>query len=422
MIKRELLQEIREHLIQKEITLITGPRQAGKTTLMQLLQEELTRNGEKNLFLSLDFEEDRPFFDSQLSLLSKVQLEAGKSKAYVFIDEIQRKHDAGLFLKGLYDRNHPYKFIVSGSGSLELKEKIHESLAGRKRIFELNTCSFKEFINYRTTYHYEDRFPEFIKIDKVRVSELFLEYLNFGGYPKVILADELKTKRTVIDDIYRSYLERDIAAFLKIDKLESFSYMIRVLSRQIGNLINHQELSNTLNISLPTVKDYLWYAEKTFIVQKITPYYTNARKEITKSPVYYFCDIGLRNYTAGVFGHIHTLSEHGFLFQNLVYNILQDAIRFSGAKIHFWRTKDKAEVDFVIDYAGSPIPIEVKCRDMKRPETSRSFLSFIKKYSPQKAYVINLSLEAVQRVDKTDIYYMPFYKCMDMLGEITSRS
>jgi predicted AAA+ superfamily ATPase len=123
-----LFPELVDHLPQREMSLIIGPRQTGKTTLMEIMKAHLDHHGERTLFLNLDIEWDRPHFESQVALLKKVELELGQQHGYVFIDEIQRKDDAGLFLKGLFDLKLPYKFIVSGSGSLELKQKIHESL------------------------------------------------------------------------------------------------------------------------------------------------------------------------------------------------------------------------------------------------------------------------------------------------------
>ncbi|MDI6801117.1 MAG: ATP-binding protein [Thermodesulfovibrionales bacterium] len=415
MVKRRLLKDVERHLSKKEITMIVGPRQAGKTTLMLLLQEELKRKGQRTLFLNLDIEEDRQFFVSQSKLLSKIRLEIGKNKGYIFIDEIQRKRDAGLFLKGLFDRNLPYKFIVSGSGSIELKEKIHESLAGRKQLFELTTLSFDEFVNFRTDYRYENNLNKFFDLDTEKTSNLLEEYLNFGGYPRVALEDEIKEKRKVIDEIFRSYIDRDIASFLRVEKLEGYSQLIRIISAQMGNMVNYNELSNTLGLSMPTVKNYLWYAEKTFIVQKLSPYFRNMRKEITKSPVYYFQDIGLRNYAIGMFGMIRLPADFSFPFENLIFNIIKENIRFTGADVHFWRTKDGAEVDFVIDYRAKQIPVEVKYRKLHRPETSRSFLSFIKKYAPKDAAVVNLSLNAIEQLGKTKIYFLPFYRLKEVL-------
>ncbi|MCK4401914.1 ATP-binding protein [bacterium] len=409
MIQRKILDNLKEHLSQKEISLIIGPRQAGKTTVMLLLKDYLDKRGESTLFLSLDFEEDKQFFVSQRSLINKMRLEIGEEKGYVFIDEIQRKENAGLFLKGLYDLNLPYKFIVSGSGSIELKEKIHESLIGRKRIFQLDTVSFDEFVNFKTNYRYKDKLPDFFCIEKDKTKEFLIEYLNFGGYPRLILETELKEKRVIIDDIYHSLLEKDIAFLLKVEKMEAFSSLIKVLASQIGRLVNHSELSSTLGISIKTLKNYLWYARKTFVIQKITPFFRNIRKEITKSPVVYFYDLGLRNYTLGRFGNLAIPSELGFVFQNFVLNLLRDKLRFIAGEIHFWRTKDKAEVDFIINVGEVIVPVEVKFKEFKKAKIESSLRNFILKYEPKQAWVINLSLREKIKFNKTEVQFLPFY-------------
>lgn len=409
MIKRNLLTKLREHLHKEEISLIVGPRQAGKTTLMRILESELRRKERKTLFLSMDIERDRQFFASQTTLIDKIRLEIGLQFGYVFLDEIQRMEDAGLFLKGIYDLDLPYKFIVSGSGSVELKEKIHESLAGRKRIFELNTISFGEFVNYKTNYQYEDKLEEFFILDKIQTESLFFQYLNTGGYPKVILSSTMMEKTEIMNEIYRSYLEKDIA-FLGIKKTEFFGSLIKIIASQIGSMTNINELSATLGISVATVKNYLWYAEKTFVINKIPPYFKNIRKEITKSPVYYFNDLGLRNFAIGIFGKVGVGSDLGFLFQNFVYLILKERCRLGNTQIKFWRTKDRAEVDFVIDHVYRQLPVEVKYAKLKREKISRSFRSFIEKYKPERALVVNLTLEKEEKVGKTRVIFLPFYR------------
>ena len=105
MIKRSILKTIEDHLSAKEITLLVGPRQAGKTFLMRLLKDRLDKKREKTLFLNLDFDENKEFFTSQTALLRKIRLNIGEAEGFVFIDEIQRREDAGLFLKGLFDMN-----------------------------------------------------------------------------------------------------------------------------------------------------------------------------------------------------------------------------------------------------------------------------------------------------------------------------
>jgi len=409
VIKRFLFEDLKAHLEKKEITFIVGPRQAGKTFLMLLLKDYLDRMGEKTIFFNLDIEMDKIHFNSQSALLDKIRLEIGRDKGYIFIDEIQRKEDAGIFLKGIYDMNLPYKFIVSGSGSVDLKSRIHESLAGRKRIFELTTVSFEEFVNFKTDYRYEDRLMDFFKIEREKGYSLLEEYLNFGGYPRVILEETLSEKIKIISEVYQSYIEKDVTYLLMVKKTDVFSNLVKLMSSHIGNIVNYTEIASTLNLSFQTVKEYLWYLEKTFIIQKITPYFRNIRKEIRKSPVYYFYDIGLRNFATGNFGNVENM---GFLFQNFVYNILRDKIRWTPSKIYFWRTEDKAEVDFVIDHDGV-IPVEVKYQRMKKPKITRSLRSFINRYKPERVFVVNLEMEKKIGLNRTEIYFIPFYKLLD---------
>ena len=412
MIERKLFSDLVNHLNQKEISIIIGPRQSGKTTLMDLLREHLDKKGERTLYLNLDIEWDRPHFESQSALLRKIELELGKERSYVFIDEIQQKENAGLFLKGLFDLKLPYKFIVSGSGSLELKEKIHESLVGRKRLFELTTIAFDEFVHHKTGYKYKENLAGFLEIEKDKTHQLLMEYMNFGGYPRVVLASEQTEKIQIIDEIYRSILEKDIAYLLKVDKTEAFSALIKTLSSQIGNLINYSELSSTLNISYQTVKKYLWYSQKTFLLDIISPYARNVRKEITKSPVPYFWDLGLRNYALGIFGHLGSPSECGFIFENLVFLLLREKIRLEATKLNFWRTKDKAEVDFILERGRNVVPIEVKYKSLKKQEISRSLRSFIEKYSPDKAYIVNLDYNNIFKINKTTLFFLPYYELL----------
>ena len=186
IIKRKLFDEIKEHLDKKEISLIVGPRQVGKTTIMKELKNYLEKEGGKVLFLSLDYEADSIFFNSQEDLLRKIKLELGNDRGFVFIDEIQRKENAGIFLKGIYDLGLPYKFIISGSGSLELKEKINESLAGRTRNFFMDPVDFEEFVDFKTDYKYQGKLKEFLETEKQKSFNLLKEYMSFGGYPMAV--------------------------------------------------------------------------------------------------------------------------------------------------------------------------------------------------------------------------------------------
>ncbi len=408
-IKRQIKQQIVDHLDKKEITIIAGSRQVGKTTLIKEIYNELINSNKKVLFLNLDNDNHASYFKTQDFLLQKIELEIGET-GFVFIDEIQRLHNAGLFMKGIYDRDTKYKFIITGSGSLELKENIHESLAGRKRIFEMMPVNFIEFVNYKTKYKYQNKLSLFFETEKEATLDLLNEYLNFGGYPRVVTEKLISEKLKIIDDIFNSYIEKDLVYLLKIERPETFELLIKILAVNTGNIINYNELATQTNLSVPTVKNYLWYAEKTFCINYTSPYYTNPLKEITKSPVYFFTDIGLRNYAIGMMGRLNLNQHFGFVFQNFVYNALKELLRWKNQKIHFWRTTDKAEVDFVINKQTDLLPIEVKYGEINKTTISRSFRNFIEKYKPKQAIIINRNYAAKEIIDDTEVIFLPFYK------------
>ncbi len=409
IINRTISKDIKAHLSKKEITMIVGARQVGKTTLMTNLYNQVLQSGEKAIFLNLDVEADVRFFTSQAILLDRLRLEFGDKKGYVFIDEIQRKTDAGIFLKGIYDSNTPYKLIVSGSGSLELKEKIHESLAGRKRLFEMSPITFTEFSDFKTDYKYTDRLTDFFHINQELSLRLLKEYLNFGGYPRVILSLEQEEKKKIINEIFRSYAEKDIAYFLKVDRVESFELLLRLMAAQTGQIISYANLCRDSHISFPTLKKYLWYAKKTFTVNLITPYFKNDYKEIVKSPIVYFNDLGLRNSLLGVFGNLQE-KDYSFAFQNFITNILLERNRWSNARIKFWRTTTGREVDFIIDEGAKITPIEVKYSALKSPKIEKSLSVFLNKYDPEEAIVVNLTLNEQKTFGKTKVNFIPFWK------------
>jgi predicted AAA+ superfamily ATPase len=235
----------------------------------------------------------------------------------------------------------------------------------------------------------------------------------FGGYPKVITEQEASAKRIVMDEVFTSYITKDITYLLGVRAPEQFVKLIKLLAVQSGGILNYSQLCNDSGLTLATLKNYLWYAEQTFIIDLITPYFTNAKKEITKAPVVYFNDVGMNNFAQGIYGSISEVNK-GFIFQSFVYSLLKARWTKGLNKVNYWRTKDKAEVDFIVHEEGRIIPIEVKYSDLKKTAITRSFRSFIYRYSPAKAYVVNLTLENQMKINDTEIEFIPYWKLMFM--------
>lgn len=409
-IKRKIYNVIKTHLEKPEITLIVGPRQAGKTTIAKKLQAELRAASERTLFLNLDIESDYSIIESQEKLLFAIKNQVGEERAYVFIDEFQRKSNSGRFLKGIYDMNLPYKFIITGSVSIELKEEVHESLAGRKRIFEINTLSFEEYFDYETKYEFENKLAEFAQIYPERVILYLQNYMTFGGYPKLAITAQIDEKRLLLQEIYNSYLIKDVTALLKIEKTEAFQKLIQNLSILNGKLVNLSKLSSSIGIATQTLEKYLWYLEKTYIISICRPFSRNPLKEINKSYIIYFNDLGLRSLIAGNFIEPSLRTDYGFDFQNYTFLTLKDLLQDKQPiLINFWRSKESAEVDFVIKNSSSFIPIECKYSNLKAPEIAKSVRSFINQYKPAYCFILNKDFEESNIIDNTQVMHIPFY-------------
>ncbi len=410
-IKRRLLPSLLNHLSSDEMTLIIGPRQVGKTTLLFKIKEFVEQEGKSTLYFNLDIDEDASFFESQAGLISKIELSLGKEKGVVFIDEIQRKENVGLFLKGLYDRRLPYKFVITGSGSVELKEKIVESLVGRMRTFELKPVSLSEFFHWKTQYRYEGKMATFVELHKAKIHEWLKEYLIYGGYPKVVLANSEREKQETLRNIFDSYILRDINRIIHLNRPEAFEKLFRMMAHRTSRIINYSKLAQVVGISTPTVSKYIWYAEKTYTIKLVKPFYTNPGKELSKAPVLYFNDLGLCRYARRNFRWDSANDTIGFDFQNLLYHLLDDYFE-PFEDIKYWRTKDKAEVDFVIDKGDTPLPIEIKYRTIKKPTIEIGLRNFIHLYQPKKAWIINLAFSEELQVGQTTATFLPYWKLL----------
>ena len=180
-----------------------------------------------------------------------------------------------------------------------------------------------------------------------------------------------------------------------------------VLADQVGKVANVSEISSTLGIDRETTKKYLWLLKKTFIIDEVRPFYKNLRKELTKRSVFYFNDLGMRNYILNRLDLRNLEIDGGFLFQNLVYFSLKNIVSLEPSKINYWRTMNGAEVDFVINSGSGVWPIEVKYSDLKEVRVTRSMNSFIDAYHPKKFTIVNLVSKRQEKVDGVEYEVLP---------------
>ncbi len=361
--KRNIFNSLKLHLQKKEFTILTGARQIGKTTLLRQLEDFCRENKLPSLFLNLENKNILSELNAHPFNLINF-LPADNERVVVFIDEIQYLQDPSNFLKLIYDEHaEKIKIVATGSSAFYIDDKFNDSLAGRKKIFSLRTCSFEEHLVLRNK---EDLVQEMQRIfqnktaKSAKINTLYSEwnsYMLYGGYPAVIIENNPEEKINHLKEIRDSFIKRDILES-DVQNEEAFYNLFRIIASQPGNMINISELSNRLRIKNETVAHYLHVLQKCFHIALIKPFYRNIRKELTKMPKAYLMDTGLRNCLINNFQPMSMRLDKGELWENVYFRLLAD--KFPLDEIYFWRTTSDNEVDFVLPHSPSPYAVEVK--------------------------------------------------------------
>ena len=220
--------------------------------------------------------------------------------------------------------------------------------------------NFNEFLEFNGETEMAEAKPakKLTSYYQTKLLKLWEQYIIYGGYPKVALAREEELKKILIEDIGSSYIKKD-ALEAGIKNTEKYYALIKILAGQTGQLMNSQELANTLNIAHKTVEEYLYIMARSYQLAFIRPFYKNLRKELTKMPKAYFYDLGLRNFFLDDFSSLDKRPDKGAYLENLVFTeFLKRGDSLD--KIKYWRTQDKKEVDFIIGREAYEIKYNLK--------------------------------------------------------------
>lgn len=421
-IQREIFEQLASHLEKPEITLLTGSRQVGKTVLLEQLKNYLLN--QKNilngaiLWYNLDLIQDWEIFQNQRDFIEFLLSRSKNQKLYVFVDEAQKIQEASTFFKGVYDSKLNIKLILTGSSSLEIKAKLKETLAGRKRVFHISPFTFYEFLLVQDKILAEimkNKSNDISAIDRKKINDYYEKYLVFGGYPRVVLSDSKEEKIAILREIYSSYVEKDAIGFMDIKNKTAFNRLIKLLAAQTGQLVNIGELALHLNIDRQTVERYILALEETFIIKKIKPYFRNSRQAIIKAQKIYFLDSGIRNLAIENFQSFRERTDKGSVLENAVFADLLFASEKTLANLYFWRTKQKTEVDFVLEKGLQLLPIEVKT-SLAKTEAPLALRAFIEKFASEQAAVISMSFGGGKiKIANTQIHFSYPYEAAGFL-------
>lgn len=341
-------------LLQKpKVLVVYGPRQVGKTSLIQHMLE-----GREKMFTGDGYDMD---VKEILESMSVNRLKSAFSNYdLIFIDEAQKIENAGIALKLLADHLPEIQVIVSGSSSFDLSKKIGEPLVGRQIISILYPVSILEIAN---------------NSGGMNVIQQLENLMIYGGYPEVLNAPGTKEKARILVNLRDSLLLKDILELDNIRNSSKILDLLRLLAFQVGMEVSLNELGNQLQLARQTVEKYLDLLEKAFIIKKVEAFATNHRKEISKSQRYYFWDNGIRNAVINNFNPVRFRNDMGLLWENLMFAERMKTREYKNihANTYFWRSYNQKEIDLVEEREGKLHGYEFKW-GTKKSRPSRLWL------------------------------------------------
>ncbi|MFA7543368.1 MAG: ATP-binding protein [Candidatus Cloacimonadaceae bacterium] len=367
LIPRSIFADLEREFFGGKALIVMGPRQSGKTTLINMLRQRFSDR--KCLYLNAD----DPFVRNQWQNPSLAEIKRIiADNELVIIDEAQRIMNIGINIKMIVDEFPQVQVLATGSSSFELSNAINEPLTGRKYEYSLYPLSYVEMCEHHGFW--EER-----KALEGRVI--------YGYYPEVVTSNG-KEKR-ILKELADNYLYRDIYSLEQINKPRLLENLVQALALQVSREVSVHELSQLLGADRATIDKYLSLLEKAYVIYKLPALSRNHRNEIKKSRKYYFWDNGILNAILGNFNEIAQRADAGALWENFVISERIKACKnaFRDSRFYFWRSVQMQEIDFVEEESAAFWAAEIKLNPKRRVRIPKNFAD---NYAPQGFETVNL--------------------------------
>lgn len=349
-------QDLEPLLKENRALIIYGPRRVGKTTT---LQNFLNTTSLKYRLDSGDNIRIQELLGSQD--FPRI-LEYAKGYELIVLDEAQLIPNIGMGIKILVDQVPGLKVIATGSSSFDLANQIGEPLTGRKTTLILYPVSQLELLFEHNKYDLKQKLEE---------------YLIFGNYPEVLIAQTREEKIQILEELVNSYIFKDILALQQLKGSKILLDLLKLLAFQIGQEVSQNELATNLSIDVKTVGRYLDLLEKAFIISRLTAFSRNLRSEIVSKSKYFFLDNGLRNAVISQFNALDSRNDTGALWENFI--MIERMKKRSYKHIHgysyFWRTYGQKEIDLIEEREGKIFPYELKWSTKTKVSAPREWIA-----------------------------------------------
>lgn len=356
MKNRILFNELKKHIEHKNALIITGMRQVGKTTVMKSIFNDLIKK--PKLWFDFDNPLDQKVFeDLEYKNIYKTLKDSsgakGDERIFVFIDEIQNLPEATKVVKYLID-HYGVKFFITGSSSFYLKNLFPESLSGRKFLYNLNPLNFQEYLYFKNRISLKQassfaisavvKKRSFVEFKKFQSD--YEDYFRFGGFPEVVITEDVETKKQILKNIFASFFEKDLKIMSDYKDIRELRDLILLLVPRVGSMMDVTKLANELGVDRPKIYSYLEFLQGTFFIKLVPKFSKSIDRSVASGKKVYFTDTGILN----IIGDINDAQ----LLENAVINQLSNY-----GVISFINKRNTNEIDAILD---KEIAFEIKSK------------------------------------------------------------
>lgn len=420
--KRLEFETLLSYSVLDRIMIIKGPRRTGKTTAVYQMIERLLSEGkippENILYLSFDDLELRLPLDEIFSIYEEILGNVIHNAGTVccFMDEVHFLDGWQFMVKKYFDRKYPIKFIATCS-SASFMRKSSESLAGRtvehtllpfsfpdylfciKKNKELRDIVLREGKDFSfEALPFQDAFLPF----KKEIMIEFNRYLLWGGFPHLFeVADEFLKYKLLREDVLEKVIYRDLVELFGIKKPFVLEKLFLYLAGHSSEILNIENISNTLDISREYTEKYISYLKQAYIVETVRKYSPSVEKMLRCNEKSFMTDNGLVRIASGEVAP-------GKLAETAVLRHLR------GREVYYWR--DREEVDFVVNENGKIIPVEVKYKNVINSKDAAGLLKMARKYRLRDAVVVSRDVLEKREINGLNVHFIPAWLFTLLLG------
>jgi hypothetical protein len=394
---------------------IVGVRRSGKTYLMFLTMKELMKSVDRRQVIYINFEDrrllplDEGYFDGIVEFIHSEEL-LKPGKLYIFLDEVQRIEGWEKYVRSIYDEfKGRVKIFVSGSSQSLLSAEYAKLLTGRHITTVVSPLSFEEFLSFKDFDGGKEYFTE---EDRARIRKLLQEYLEFGGFPEVVLSQK---KEGILEQLFHDVITRDVLERISLRKPRVMEEIAYYICSNIASLISLSKFSRMLRsrgvkISVPTLENYFGHLRNAFLFFDV-PIFAYSVKDQLQYPKKIYCvDNGIVNVIGFKLG-----KNPGKLYENAV---AVELLRWASEKpmrgIFYWRDRSGREVDFAVKEGGRVSQLIQVCYDLSSPDVKerevRSLLRAMNEFKLKEGLVITRDVEGEEIADGKRIVFKPLWR------------